>query len=118
VHLEDSLISERGDLEQLSSAVAMTAPNTTAKKARKHSNKGRSGKKKCAAANSIPCLLQGKVGKEIWKEGVHFGQVRVPSLMLAIQDLSDWNEDTLYSFAIPPLHKLRQAFTLCIMDTI
>jgi len=69
VHLEDGLILEGGDLEQLSSTVAMTAPNIAAKKARKHSNKGRSEKNKYAAANSIPCLLQGKVGKRIWKEG-------------------------------------------------
>ena len=42
VHLEDSLILEGGDLEQLSSTVVMTAPDITAKKARKHSNKRRS----------------------------------------------------------------------------
>jgi hypothetical protein len=40
------------------------------------------------------------VGKGIWKEGVEFRQVSAPSLTLAIQELSDWNEGTLYSFAV------------------
>ena len=40
------------------------------------------------------------VGKGIWKEGVEFRQVSAPSLTLAIQELSDWNKGTLYSFAV------------------
>jgi len=39
VHLDDSPMLERGDMQQLSCTVLMTASDTPAKKARKRSNK-------------------------------------------------------------------------------